>query len=452
VSLIALHPAEAPAHRSTLKADALFSARPFSAQLIAGAVLVVVGFVTFAAIWLTSAPVSSAVIAPGIVSVDTHRKLIQHLEGGIIEEIRAKNGDHVLPGQVLIKLRDVAAATEVARLRAQYAEALALAAQAAAERDGATKISFPEELRVLPAGSAVEAVMATQTQVFHSRRELVEHSLSVLRQKILQSEEQVVGLDGQLTAVREQLRLFELEITDAETLYKSQLLRKSKLLSLHRERAQLQGKASELRAQIASTREKILEFQLKSTELRGTRITQAVEAYRSQSNRAYELSRSLQAGEDVLRRTEIRSPIEGTVVNLQVHTTDGVIRPGQTVMEIVPTRDELVVEARILPAQREEVKAGLDAFVQLTAMNPRERQPISGVLESVSADRLLDQRTGTPFYLVRVLLDRASIKAQGAELVPGMGADVFIQTGRRTPLQYLADPILRTLDRGLREK
>lgn len=447
-TLIALRPAEPLTRQAaTLKGDA-----PFSFGVIAGALLTLFGFVAVAAVWLASAPISSAVIAPGIVSVDTHRKLIQHLEGGIIDEIRVKNGDHVLRGQVLVKLRDVAAATHVARLRAQYAEALALIAQAAAERDGAMKVSFPEELRALHADPAAHAVMETQTQAFHSRRELVEHTLSVLRQKILQSEEQVVGLDGQLAAVREQINLFELEIADAETLYKSQLLRKSKLLSLHRERAQLQGKASELRAEIASTREKVLEFQLKSTELSATRITQAVETYRAQSHRAYELSRSLQAAEDVLRRTEIRSPIEGTVVNLQVHTTDGVVSPGQTVMEIVPTRDELVVEARILPAQRESIKAGLEAYVQLTSVSPRESQPIAGVLESVSADRLIDQRTGTPFYLVRVLLDKASIKAQRAEPVAGMGADVFIQTGQRTPLQYLLDPIIRTLDRGLREK
>jgi HlyD family type I secretion membrane fusion protein len=346
----------------------------------------------------------------------------------------------------------VAAAADVARLRAQYAEALALVAQAAAERDGATKISFPEELRALHAGPTADAGMVTQAQVFHSRRELFEHSLSVLRQQILQSEEQVVGLDGQLAAVREQIELFELEIADAETLFKSQLHRKPKLLSLQRERAQLQGKASELRAEIASTRQKILEFRLKSTELGAARITQAVESYRAQGNRAYELSRSLQAAEDVLRRTEIRSPIEGTVVNLQVHTTDGVVSPGQTVMEVVPSRDELVVEARILPEQREAVRAGLAAYIQLTSMSPRESQPIAGVLESVSADRLIDQRTGTPFYLVRVLLDNASVKAQRAELVPGRGADVFIQTGQRTPLQYLADPIIRTLDRGFREK
>jgi HlyD family type I secretion membrane fusion protein len=446
-TFLALQQAEPPAWRpTTLEADA-----PFSARLIGGALLIVFGFVALAAVWLAGAPISSAVIAPGIVSVDTHRKLIQHLEGGIIDQIRVKNGDHVLPGQVLVKLQDVAAATHVARLQAQYAEALALIAQATAERDGATEISFPEELRALHAGPAADTVMATQTQVFHSRRELVEHTLSVLRQKVLQSEEQVVGLDGQLAAVREQVNLFDQEIADAEKLFKSELLRKSKLLSLYRERAQLQGKASELRSEIASTRQKILEFQLKSIELRGARITQAVEVYRAQSQRAYELSRSLQAAEDVLRRTEIRSPIEGTVVNLQVHTTDGVVSPRQTVMEIVPSGDELVVEARIRPEQREGLRAGLKAQVQLASMNPRERQPIAGVLESVSADRLIDQRTGTPFYLVRVLLDDA-FKTQHTELVPGMGADVFILTGRRTPLQYLADPILRTAERGFREK
>jgi HlyD family type I secretion membrane fusion protein len=447
-TFIALRPAGRQAPRPIIpEADA-----PFSARLISAAFLTLLAFVVLAAVWLTSARISSAVIAPGIVSVDTHRKLIQHLEGGIIDEIRVKNGDHVLSGQILARLRDVAAASDVARLRAQYAEALALRAQAAAERDGAPKVSFPEELRALHAGSATDGVMVTQSQVFHSRRELFEHSLSVLRQKALQSEEQVVGLDGQLAAVREQIKLFELEIADAEMLFKSQLLRKTKLLSLQRELAQLQGKASELRAEIASTRQKILEFQLKSTEVREARITQAVEIYRVQSNRAYELSRLLQAAEDVLRRTEIRSPIEGTVVNLQVHTTNGVVGPGQTVMEIVPSRDELVVEARILPEQREAVRAGLEAYIRLTSMSPRESQPIAGVLESVSADRLIDQRTGTPFYLVRVLLDNASIKAQGAELVPGRGADVFIQTGQRTPFQYLADPILRTLDRGLKEK
>ena len=425
-------------------------APPFSGRLVFAGLTVFAAFVGLLAAWSIYAPISSAVIAPGVVSVDSYRKKIQHLEGGIIDEIKVKDGDQVRRGDVLIKLRDVAASAAFERLRAQYFEALAIAARSSAERDNLDQISFGTELTTSSDPASGSAIRG-QTRVFESRRKLFQHSLSVIRQKIVQSREEIVGLQGQLASVLDQSAFFNDEVKDAKGLFERNLMAKTRYLELLRERAKLEGQKSELKSAIAQTKQKVLELELKITEMQGARISQSDQELREQQTLAYELSRKLIAARDVLLRTQIRSPIDGVIVNLRVHTRDGVIRAGQDVLEVVPSNDRLVVESRVKPEDIEEVRVGLKAHVLLTSLNRRDRRPIEGVLKSISADRLTDKVSGRPFYQVRVQMDPASIKAQGVTLLAGMGANVFIQTGERTPLQYIAAPIVRTFHRGLRE-
>ncbi len=434
---------------NTLKDDLTPADPPFPKRAIYAGFLVLASLVALFSTWAFLAPIKSAVIAPGVVSVDSHRKKIQHLEGGIIKKIHVRDGDYVEAGQVLVKLGDVVASANVARLQAQYYEALALTAQYIAERDGLEEIRFPKELT--EAGdNAAQAAMHAQTRVFKSQKELLTHTLSVMKQKLLQSEEEVNGLTGQLKAIELQLNYFAEEMKSAKKLFRKKLTPHSRLLKLQREMAELEGDRAKMQANIAQTKQRILELDLKSTELKSARVAHAVENLREQRTKAYEISRRLIPARDQLQRTEIRAPIEGTVVNVQIHSRDGVVRTGDTLMEIVPSSDQLVVEARLRPEDRDEVRAGLEAYVQLTSMGRRDARPIRGILSSISADRLTED--DRPFYLVRVQLDPESVKQQAVAVLAGMGADVFIQTGERTAFQYLTAPITRTMQRGLREQ
>ena len=424
---------------------------PFPRRLILTGILVFAVFVAALAIWLIQAPISSAVIAPGIVSVDGNRKKVQHLEGGIVQEIRVRDGSVVRRGEILLTLRDVAQAAGVARLEAQHFEALATAARLVTERDGLNTVNFPTSLTDRVSEPSASSAVRAQTLVFKSRKALHDQGLLVTEQKIEQLNEEKLGLKGQLASVRDQLDLFEDELSDAKGLRKKGLVPKTRLLRLQRDRAELSGKQSELRATIARTNREVLELQLKMTESSASRLAAAVEQLRIQNAKAYELSRRLIETKDILRRTRIRSPIDGTIVNMQVHSRDGVIQAGQTVLEVVPSSDRLVVVARVRPQDREEVHVGLATHVVLTSLSRRDLRPIAGKLQSISADRLVDEQSGQPFYQVRVDLDPASIEQQSVTVLAGMGADVFIQTGERAPFEYLVAPILRTFNRGLRE-
>ncbi|MBU2583568.1 MAG: HlyD family type I secretion periplasmic adaptor subunit [Alphaproteobacteria bacterium] len=400
--------------------------------------------------WLGAAPLSSAVIAGGIVSVESYRKAVQHLEGGIVDAILVRDGDMVEAGDVLVELQQVAASADVDRIRTQYFEALANVARLEAEREGANIVTFPSNLADNPHPLA-KAAMAGQQKVFLSRVKLHKETFSVLDQKIAQLTEQKRGLAGQLAATRQQIVLFAEERKDMETLYKKKLLRKSRYLELQRRQAELDGKQSELEAGISEAEQEVLELELKKQELRTSTLATVTAEHNAQQARSYELSRELAAKADVLARSQIRSPISGTVVNLQIHSKDGVIAPGQTLLEIVPESDTLIVEARVRPEDIEEVHAGQSANVILTTFNRRFGRPLPGKLESVSADRLTDDLTGQPYYLVRVGLDKRAAETDRIKVMAGMGADVFIQTGERTPLQYIAGPILKTFMRGMRE-
>lgn len=424
---------------------------PFSPRLIRAGFLNVGAFVVVLGVWASLVPVKSAVIAPGFVSVESYRKKVQHLEGGIVDEIVVKEGDRVKLGQLLVRIRDVTQTTNVTRIQTQYYEAIAIAAQCVAERDGMDTIPFPKEIAE-STDPAAQSAMAAQKSVFDSQRELFQQSLSVMQQKVLQSQAELQGLNGQVASLETEMKYFDAEIRDAQQLYSKNLLAKPRLLKLQRDQQEKRGTLSATQGRIAQVRQQMLGDELKITELKSSRVASAVEKLREQQTKAEEFRQLLIAARDVKRRTEVRSPIAGTVVALQVHSRDGVIAPGETLMEIVPSSDLLVVEGRLRPEDREEVSVGLEAYVQLTTTTRRDPRPIKGKVDSISADRLLDQGPDAPYYRVRVHLDPTSLQQQHVEVLPGMGADIFIQTGERTPFEYLTAPITRAVDRGLREK
>jgi HlyD family type I secretion membrane fusion protein len=405
------------------------------------------------AVWSSLAALGSAVVAPGLVSVETHRKAVQHLEGGIVGRIHVKDGSRVARGDLLVELKNVASKSNVERLKSQFYEALAGAARLTAERDGLQEIVFPDSLVAIAADEPVaRSAMAAQVRIFDSRRDLTGQKLSVLDKRIDRLQEERNGLRRQIEAVEAQFALNTNEMTDATQLFEKQLIRKSRLTDVQRSRAQLEERRSALQSSLAQTDQQMTEMELRKSELLSSTLTSVVEEIRARQARAHELSRELVAAQDMLQRTRIEAPIEGTVVGLQIHSRDGVIAPGQTLMEIVPLSDDLVVDARVRPEDIEDVQTGLEARVVLNTLSRKFSQPLSGKITQVSADRLIDKLTGRPHYHVRVSLDPASLQPGETKLLAGMSADVFIRTSDRTPFAYLTAPLVRTFHRGMRER
>ncbi|WP_299616665.1 HlyD family type I secretion periplasmic adaptor subunit [Pelagibius sp.] len=441
-------PPEGAAPGSSGGADAYD--RPFPLHLIAAGFAILAATFGIFALWSRAAPIESAVVAAGVVSVDSYRKSIQHLEGGIVEKILVADGDRVTRGQALIELSDVQPAATLNQLRSQLFEARATLARLIAERDAAEAIAFPADLLDDPDPAARSAV-AGQQSVFESRRKLLQDRLSLLEQRVAQSREEIGGLEGQIAASDTQRDLLREELSEVGTLFDKGLVPKPRMLALQRRLAEIEGELSALRARIAQARQSIIAARLEMSELRATTKTSVVDRLRAEQSEIYALEQKIISAEDVLRRTRVVSPIDGIVVDLQVHTLDGVVGPGQRLLDVVPSSDELVVEASVDPSDIDEVRAGMPAHVQLTSLSRRSRLPIEGRVIFVSADRLVDRQSGAAFYQARVQLDPASIEERGAVLQAGMGAEVFIRTGERTALDYLIAPIARILNRGMRE-
>lgn len=426
--------------------------RPFGAALVLKGFAIIIVFLGGLAAWSLLAPIESAVVAPGVVSVDTNRKSIQHLEGGIVEAIAVREGDRVKAGQVLIRLQDTVRGSVLNQLQAQYFEARATAARLRAERDGKSEIVYPAELLAEAVGESARTAIAGQRSVFDSRRKLYTERRAILGKRVAAFNEEIIGLEGQVKANKKQLALIEEELVGLTVLYEKKLVPKQRLLALERRKAEIEGAISEHRASIGRANEGVQESRLRMTELQASAETEVVEQLRAVNARAYDLGQRLAAARDVLSRTVIRSPIDGIVVGLDVHTLGGVIAAGQRLLDIVPSFEKLVVQASIDPRDIDQVHVGLPAHVKLTALNRRNQTPIAGEVNTVSADRLTDPQTGAAYYLARVELDADSPGLTDVALQPGMSADVMIRTGARTPAEYLMAPITRYLDKALREK
>jgi epimerase transport system membrane fusion protein len=424
----------------------------FGASLVpAGFVIIILFFAGFAA-WSALAPLESAVVSPGVVSVDSNRKTVQHLEGGIVADIAVRDGDAVRAGDVLMRLRDTEQLSQRNLLSARLDEALASAARLRAERVDAASIDFPAALSERASEPAVAAVLESQRSIFVSRSQLHAEQIGVLVRRQAGFREEITGLEGQIAAAGRQLELITEELGMLEQMDAKKLIGKPQLLALQRERAEIDGAIGEHQAAVARAKQGILESQLRIAELSAARRKDIDEALGAAQSLIQESRQQLTAAQDRLDRSRIRSPIDGTVVGLKVHTVGGVVGPGEPIMEVVPSREELVVQAVVDPRDIEQVQVGLPAHVYLLAYNRRVRTPIEGAVRTLSADALTDPLSGATYYQARVKLDAASLREQPVALHPGMTAEVMIRTGARTPLDYLLEPVTHSLGRALREQ
>ncbi|HSK41659.1 MAG TPA: HlyD family type I secretion periplasmic adaptor subunit [Arenibaculum sp.] len=421
------------------------------ASILAGFVVLAVAFGGFGT-WAALAPLDSAAVAPGVVVVDGKRKTIQHLEGGIIDDILVRDGDFVETDEVLVRLSHVRPRATLDLLTGQYRTRLALKARLQAERDGHDRIRFPAQLLDHRDEPELAETLAAQEQVFDARRRAFDGQITILNQRIAQYHDEIAGLEAQIAAEDRMLDLLGQEIADVQHLFDRGNARKPRLLELQRRAAEIEGERGRNRALIARARQQIAEMEQQIIELRHQRLKEVTgELQTIQAEIADQLQR-LRDAADVLDRLDIRAPRSGIVVGLNFHTSGGVIGPGEPILDIVPQEDRLLVEARVRPEDIDDIRLGLPAQVRLTAYSARRTPTLDGKVVRVSADRLDEPRTGASYFETLVAIDPASLdRLPEVSLSPGMPAEVLIVTGERTAFDYALSPVTDAINRAFRE-
>ena len=410
--------------------------------------LVILMFFGIFGIWAVKAPIESAAIAPGVVNVESQRKTIQHLEGGIIKQIHVAEAQEVSAGEELLVLDDTQTRARLELLLSRYRTAKALEARLLAERDELDEIVFPAELVDAADEAGVTEILENQRNVFNARRQGQQERRAIIGQRVRQVEEEMQGLNAMIKTQDKQLALLGDEMESNEKLFEKGLTGKERLRALQRNQAEVIGERSQNMAALARGKQNIEESRLQITELRTKTLNELVQLLGETQNELSDLVEKVRAAEDVLARTVIRSQIDGTIVNLQVHSVGGVISPGQPLMDIVPQNEKLVIEAHIDPNDIDVLVPGLKALVRITAFSQRNTVPLEGEVISVSADRFTDAHSGLDYFLARVQLQESS---RDLKLSPGMQAEVMIVTGSRTTLDYLSQPLTSSFNRAFRE-
>lgn len=417
--------------------------------ILGGLALVAVFFGGFGS-WAALAPLESAAVASGTVMVDSNRKTVQHLEGGIVSEILVKEGSEVKAGDPLIVLTSAQAKATQEVLSTKSRTGLAEKARLEAERDGLGHVAYPPELM----GGDPEAVSlrAGQDSIFRAHRQAIDSQTDILRQRMAQLREQIAGYRQEIAAQKRQLELIQSEIQDVSGLVAKQLAPRPRLTALQREQAEIDGGVAQNEASIAGAQKQIGEAQLQASDLRVNFLKDTTERLHEVEETVLNTQEQLKASDDVMTRQIVRAPVSGTVVDLKVFTVGGVVSPGQPLMDIVPSQAPMIVEAHLNPNDIDEVRAGQKARMRLSAFNRRTVPLLEGKVLTVSADALQDKRTGAPYYEARVLLDPDAARyLHGHAILPGMQAEVMIITGTRTTLDYLTEPLAHSIEWGMKE-
>ncbi len=401
--------------------------------------------------WGYFAPLDGGAVAPGVINPDSGKKTIQHLEGGIIADLRVREGEAVRTGQPLVVLESTQARAAHEALVQQRLSLLARRARLDAEKAGQNRIELPAELR--SADSQIRSMVEAQQEGFDARRSTHATRRDILGQRIEQLVHQINGSEAQVESASRQIDFIGEELKAKQYLVDRGLVPKPEALRLKRADAEIAGKRGEHAAEIARARQQIGEakIQILSVEAeRADQIAADVEKVRAELT---EVTEKLQASADVVKRTVVVAPVSGTVVDVKFKTIGGVVQRGEPLMSIVPAGDELIIEARLTPLDVKAVHSGLEAQIHLSAYSSRGVPKIPGTVRTVSADRLMDETTHQPYYLARVAVDRHTLQrlAPSVDLIPGMPVEVLVVTERRTMVDYLAKPFRDALWRSFRE-
>jgi HlyD family secretion protein len=396
---------------------------------------------------------AGAVIAHGTLAVSSNVKQVQHLDGGIVSEIKVREGDAVEAGDTLIRLDPVIARAGLAIIRADLDQNAARRARLVAERDGAAEIAFPQDMMTRAASDAAVAdMLASEQRLFIARREARAGNVAQLRERGEQLRQEIDGLQAQLTAKLREITLIDQELDGTRKLWERQLMPIQRVTAIEREAARVGGERGSLLAAIARARAGIAETELQVLQIDQDLRSEVTRDIREAEGNLSALGEKRLASEETLRRLDIRAPQSGIVHELAVQTIGGVVPPGGVLMRIVPQDESLRIDARVSPDQVDQLFVGQDAVVSLSAFDRSTTPEVRAKVGLVSPNLTVDQKSGQSFYLVQLeLLDGELDRLGDLKLIPGMPAECFIRTSDRTMLSYVTKPLMDQLNRSFRE-
>jgi len=416
---------------------------------MAAAALLVVG----AGGWAGTTEIAGAVVAPGVVVVDSNVKKVQHPTGGVVGKLNVQDGDRVKAGDILVQLDDTITRANLAIVTKGLDELAARKARLEAERDGTDAIVFPPQLLARENDPAVSVALANERKLFELRRSARLGQKAQLRQRITQLQDEIRGLSAQQDAKAREIALIGKELEGVRELWKNNLVQITRMTALERDAARLEGERAQLMAAVAQAKGKIAETELQVIQIDQDLSSEVAKDMREVDAKFGEFVERKVAAEDQLKRIDIRAPQDGVVLESKVHTVGGVIPAGDAIMLIVPETDNLMVEAKVNPHDIDKVQVGQSAVLRFSAFNLRTTPEINGTVTRVSADTTMDQRTGQNYYTTRIAMPKSEMARLGdVKLIPGMPVEAFVQTGERTVMSYLIKPLQDQFTRAFREK
>lgn len=427
-----------------------FSPAPY---ITAGYAIIFLGLGVFGT-WAATAPLASGVVAGGTLSVESNRKTIQHLEGGIISEIYAREGEVVDVGDMLVKLDPTQALGNFTVLQNRMTLLQATEARLLAESVDAAEIEWPPELVADNDNQSVQSIVKLQHTLFEDRKRTKDGQVAIMRARMEQLNEAVKGLQQQLGAVDKQIESMQTEIDRLTSGQEKGVIGKNQLAQMTRGLLDLQGDHGEITSEIAKLRQTISETELQIVQIRQEFIERAGGELRDIRNELDEVTERKGVAEDVLSRTVVRAPVRGMIQNIQIHTTAGVIRAAEPILDIIPLDDDLIVNAKIRPIDIDNVHVGSTAEVRFSAFSSRTTPAIFGELTVLSKDIIQPQRQGEePYYLARIEVAESEVPMEiRGRLLPGMPADVIVATGDRTFANYILKPLTDAFHKSMKEK
>jgi HlyD family type I secretion membrane fusion protein len=404
-------------------------------------------------VWAVTAPIASAVVAPGKVAVSSKRQQVQHNVGGIISAIHIRDGDAVKPGDILFELDATSAGARYLVARNAYFGSLATKARIDSERSGRSMAVLPPEL--MEAASAdpnIAGLIKVQQQLLSARSIEYEGQIAVWKRRIAQFKEEINGLDAERRAAEAQSELAVSELAVLKELFSKGYTTRTRVLAITREKTQLEGQRGRLSGQVARAEEEIRAAELQIAQLGKKREMDNVAELREVQQKIADSKEQYLALKAELERLLIRAPVGGIVLGSQVHTVGGVVRPADTLAEIVPLGDHLIVETRVRAQDVDDVRVGQPTEIRLAAFNRRTTPTLLGRVEYLAADAVSDARTGESYYVSNIHINGPELAKLGSQtLLPGMPAEVLIRTGERTAMAYLLQPIHDSINRAWRE-
>ena len=404
--------------------------------------------------WAYTSEFAGAVIAQGSLVVDTSVKKVQHPTGGVVAELKVRDGNQVKAGDIVIKLDDTQTRANLQIVAKGLDELSARRAREESELEGEEKVTFPAELLARKNDDPdVARLVSGETKLFETRRKTREGLKSQLAERVSQSEEEIRGLTAQVASKEKQIEWIQQELEGVRDLWSKKLVQFNRVTSLERDLARLAGERGQLIASVAQSKGKIAETRIQILQIEQDMRTEVGKDLAEIRGKSAELVEKRVAAEDQLKRVDIRAPQDGMVHQLDVHTVGGVVSAGQQIMLIVPGADKLIVEAKVQPQDIDQVRLGQAAVMRFTNFNSRTTPEVNGEVSLVSADVTTDQRTGLSYYTVRISVPTEELaKLEGPKLIPGMPVEVFIQTKVRTVVSYFVRPFQDQIAKAFREK